>query len=312
MRGRLVRMGDSPENVAILRGPIVLTRDERLGKPHVDATIQPIAGKDGYLNLQPVDADSDGIWMKFKNAFKVESHKEGGGAPLDIVLCDFASAGNTFSENSWFRVWLPQSVDPRQSVQPVATNDTTKNKITVFTIGDSTMANKKAEVAPETGWCQVLSAFFDDRVVVKNRALNGRSTKSFITEGRWKAVLDSLKKGDYVFIQFGHNDQKILDSTRYAEPFTTYRQNLATIRRRDTRKRSNTNIVHFYRQTEIRKWQVSRHARRLSGCRAATMAAEMNVSLIDLQQLTAKAISDLGEEASKKIYLWTCAYSSLS
>ncbi len=304
MRGRLVRMGDSPENVAILRGPIVLTRDERLGKPHVDATIQPIAGKDGYLNLKSVYAGNDGIWMKFKNAFKVESHKEGGGAPIDIVLCDFASAGNTFNENSWFRVWLPQSVDPRQSGQPVAKKDTATNKITVFTIGDSTMANKKAEVAPETGWCQVLSAFFDERVVVKNRAVNGRSTKSFINEGRWKAVLDTLKKGDYVFIQFGHNDQKIQDSTRYAEPFTTYRQNLARFVA-ETREKGATPIL--FTSIVRRKFEngklVDTHGDYPVVVRR--LAAEMNVSLIDLQQLTAKAISDLGEEASKKIYLWT-------
>lgn len=104
--------------------------------------------------------------------------------------------------------------------------NTSENRIAVFTIGDSTMANKKVEVAPETGWCQVFSAFVDQTVEIKNRAVNGRSTKSFITEGRWKAVTDSLKTGDYVFIQFGHNDQKIQDSTRYTEPFTTYRKNI--------------------------------------------------------------------------------------
>ena len=76
-----------------------------------------------------------------------------------------------------------------------------ENRITVFTIGDSTMANKKAEVAPETGWCQVFNRFVDETVEIKNRAMNGRSSKSFIGEGRWKAILDSLKAGDYVFIQ---------------------------------------------------------------------------------------------------------------
>lgn len=62
------------------------------------------------------------------------------------------------------------------------------------------MANKKADVFPETGWCQAFPAFVDQLVEIKNRAVNGRSSKSFIAEGRWKAVLDSLQEGDYVFI----------------------------------------------------------------------------------------------------------------
>lgn len=113
------------------------------------------------------------------------------------------------------------------SAQQQPPSNSTINNITVFTIGDSTMADKKAEVAPETGWCQALPAFMDQGVIIKNRAVNGRSSKSFITEGRWKAVHDSLKPGDYLFIQFGHNDQKIQDTSRYSEPYTTYRHNLA-------------------------------------------------------------------------------------
>ncbi|HZL11971.1 MAG TPA: hypothetical protein VFC65_18465 [Prolixibacteraceae bacterium] len=69
-----------------------------------------------------------------------------------------------------------------------AQNSSSDNKITVFTIGDSTMANKKASVAPETGWCQALPSFVDPTVEIKNRAVNGRSSKSFISEGRWKAI----------------------------------------------------------------------------------------------------------------------------
>ena len=79
--------------------------------------------------------------------------------------------------------------------------------ITVYTIGDSTMANKMAEVYPETGWGQVFQGYFDSGVKVANHAVNGRSSKSFLTEGRWKVVLDSLRRGDFVFIQFGHNDE---------------------------------------------------------------------------------------------------------
>jgi lysophospholipase L1-like esterase len=101
-------------------------------------------------------------------------------------------------------------------------------KTTIYTIGDSTMADKiQPNENPETGWCQVLPSFFDlNQVTIDNRAVNGRSSKSFINENRWESVYDSLKKGDYVFIQFGHNDAKITDSTRYTNPHTSYRHNL--------------------------------------------------------------------------------------
>jgi len=190
------------------------------------------------------------------------------------------------------------------SAQQSSGNDPSGKKITVFTIGDSTMANKKAEVAPETGWCQVFPAFVDDRVEIKNRAVNGRSTKNFISEGRWKSVLDSLKPGDYVFIQFGHNDAKIQDSTRYAEPFTTYRKNLERFVS-ESREKGATPIL--FTSIVRRKFEngflTDTHGSYPVVVRQ--VAAEMKVQLVDLQFLTAGAVTALGDEASKAIYLWT-------
>ncbi len=80
---------------------------------------------------------------------------------------------------------------------------------TVYMIGDSTMANKQLDKFPETGWGMPFSSMFDASVKVDNRSVNGRSTKSFINEKRWQPILESLNEGDYVFIQFGHNDEKI-------------------------------------------------------------------------------------------------------
>jgi lysophospholipase L1-like esterase len=190
------------------------------------------------------------------------------------------------------------------SAQQQATANNSENKITVFTIGDSTMADKKTEVAPETGWCQAFPAFVDKSVSIKNRAVNGRSSKSFITEGRWKAVLDSLKPGDFVFIQFGHNDEKILDTTRYAEPFTTYRRNLERFVR-ETREKGATPILFtpIVRRKFENGFLVDTHGNYPVVVRQ--LAAEMNVPLIDLQLLTVGAVTALGEETTKKIYLWT-------
>ena len=83
-----------------------------------------------------------------------------------------------------------------------------KRPITIFLAGDSTMAAKLPEKRPETGWGEMLQKHFaETKVKIENHAQNGRSTKTFISEGRWQAIVDELQKGDYVFVQFGHNDE---------------------------------------------------------------------------------------------------------
>src|SRR6476661_5420381 len=97
--------------------------------------------------------------------------------------------------------------------------------ITVWLAGDSTMAQKQPDKRPETGWGEALQPCFDSsQVRIANRAMNGRSTRSFVAEGRWQAIVDSLTAGDYVFIQFGHNDEKV-GTGNYSSP-DDYRRNL--------------------------------------------------------------------------------------
>jgi lysophospholipase L1-like esterase len=99
--------------------------------------------------------------------------------------------------------------------------------IKVYLIGDSTIANKEAVVHPETGWGMPFTDFFDETVEIVNRARNGRSTRTFLSENRWVPIADSLNKGDYVLIQFGHNDEATGEKykDRYTSP-TDYRTNL--------------------------------------------------------------------------------------
>ena len=101
-----------------------------------------------------------------------------------------------------------------------------KPVITIFMIGDSTMANKSLMGEnPERGWGQMLPGYLSEEIRVDNHAVNGRSSKSFIDEGRWEKVISQVKKGDYVFIQFGHNDEKS-DPKRYTAPGSTFDENL--------------------------------------------------------------------------------------
>lgn len=177
--------------------------------------------------------------------------------------------------------------------------------ITVYTIGDSTMANKKPEVYPETGWGQQFQNYFDSKVKVSNHAVNGRSSKSFIDEGRWTAVLDSLKKGDYVFIQFGHNDEKADKPAVYTDPQSSYRQNLEKYIMETSAKGAIpvllTPIVR--RKFDESGKLIETHGKYPDAVRE--VAAKLNVTCIDMQLLTNTLIGSLGDEPSKKLYLWT-------
>ncbi|MEE1120778.1 MAG: rhamnogalacturonan acetylesterase [Prevotella sp.] len=100
-----------------------------------------------------------------------------------------------------------------------------RKQTTIFMIGDSTMADKDiSKGSPERGWGMVLQGFFTEDIVVDNHARNGRSSISFRNEGMWKTVLERIKPGDYVFIQFGHNDEKLdkPNSIRHTDPGSTF------------------------------------------------------------------------------------------
>jgi len=113
MRGRIVKLGKNPENIAVLRGPIVLARDTRLGGPVIDAWVTPVADKEGYINLELKDLNQQGIWMQFTVTGKSESLNIDNDKQGPLIFCDFSSGGNTYDEKSRFRVWLPQMLDPR-------------------------------------------------------------------------------------------------------------------------------------------------------------------------------------------------------
>lgn len=102
-----------------------------------------------------------------------------------------------------------------------------KRKIKVYLIGDSTMCLYESSRAPLTGWGMPFAGFFDPTVTIENKARGGRSTRTFISENRWQPIVDSLQEGDYVLIQFGHNDEA--KEERYKDRYTPvpdYKTNL--------------------------------------------------------------------------------------
>ncbi len=176
--------------------------------------------------------------------------------------------------------------------------------VSIHTIGDSTMADKvNPEENPERGWCQLLPIFLNDKAVVKNHAVNGRSTRSFIQQKRWDSVYYKLNRGDYVFIQFGHNDQKENDSLRYTNPHTAYRHNLIKFVQEAREKGAHpvlfSSIVR--RNFNENGTLVDTHGDYPMEVRL--VAQEFEVPFIDLQYATEQMEERYGVEASKKLHL---------
>ncbi|MGR4878227.1 rhamnogalacturonan acetylesterase [Streptomyces sp. LARHCF249] len=176
---------------------------------------------------------------------------------------------------------------------------------TLYIAGDSTAAQKYAGAAPETGWGMALPFFLHRDVAVANHAVNGRSTKSFIDEGRLDAVLDLIRPGDLLLIQFGHNDQKAADPTRYTEPWTSYQENLC---RYVDGARERGALPVLATSVERRRFDADGTALRTHGEYPAAMrqvAREEGVTLLDVQELSLALWQELGPETTKAYFNWT-------
>lgn len=173
----------------------------------------------------------------------------------------------------------------------------------IFLIGDSTMADKPLIDNPEHGWGQMFPLYVNGSVTVFNHAKNGRSTRSFLYEGRWDAVMQQLRTGDYVFIQFGHNDSKKEDTSRFADAKTDYRTNLM---RFVSDARSKGAVPVLFTPVNRRKYDkqgvfVDQHADYPGVVR--DIAAAMSVPLVDMHKESLGLFRTLGEERSKPYFL---------
>ena len=182
----------------------------------------------------------------------------------------------------------------------------TGNKIVLRLMGDSTMADKDlSRQNPERGWGQRLPSHLDSCVTVVNYAQNGRSTKSFIDRGLWDKVKADLKPGEYLFIQFGHNDSKESDSTRYAPAFGLYQENL----RKFIGYALSEGAKPVLFTPVSRRWfdsegQLKRDCHGDYPAAAMQVAEEFGIPLIDANTITQEWLISLGDEASRKYYMW--------
>lgn len=177
------------------------------------------------------------------------------------------------------------------------------HKITVFIAGDSTAATKQPDKKPETGWGERLPDFFGEEVQFHNAAHNGRSSKSFIHEGRLQQVADSIREGDYFFIQFGHNDEKPNEDL-YTEPSTTYKAFLTQyieVARKAGAYPVLLTSIHRRAFDEAGRIKDS-HGSYPPAVRE--LAAQLKVPLIDMTERSRKLLEETGEEPSQAFFLW--------
>ena len=175
----------------------------------------------------------------------------------------------------------------------------------IIYLGDSTVTYNHIATWPQTGLSQGLLLYLKDDVFVRSFAINGRSTKSFIDQGRFDQADAYIQDGDFVFIQFGHNDEKMSDPLRYTEPFTTYEDNL--IRFASMAKSHGAYPVII---SPIARRLFDSHGRFLPGShgdypKAAREAAERaGCPFIDMTSVTEEYLTQLGDFASRPLYVY--------
>ena len=172
----------------------------------------------------------------------------------------------------------------------------------ILMMGDSTMKKNNYYSYPQFGWGQGIELFVKDGILVYNYAENGRSTKSFIAEGRFDNLLSNLEKGDYVICSFGHNDEKEYDTSRYTEPYGEYTKNLDFFAKRVEEKGGHivyaTSITrHMFKDGVCVNSHGEYPNAMLKYCK------DTNHTCIDLNKLSIEHYTKIGEEKAKRYHM---------
>jgi lysophospholipase L1-like esterase len=177
-----------------------------------------------------------------------------------------------------------------------------KKKIKIFIAGDSTAANKEVKAYPETGWGMPFSYFFDSTVTVDNRAKNGRSTRTFISEGLWEKLIRDVSEDDYVLIQFGHNDESKEKTDRYTTP-EEYKNNLIKFITETKKKKANPVLLTPVSRRQFDSLGKVKQTHLVYSGLVREVAKQMNVPLIDLDEKSRALYQKFGTETSKLLFL---------
>ncbi len=178
-----------------------------------------------------------------------------------------------------------------------------RQPLNIYMVGDSTMADRYDTIeTPERGWGQVFPTFLAEEATVINHAKNGRSTKSFLAEGRWEAVMQTLSKGDVVILQFGHNDAKETDSVRFCTP-EQYADNLTFM----IQQAKSVGALPVLCTPIARRHYKDNELQYVHGQYpdAAKQVAEAEqIPLVDMTAMTMDWLAPLGDEGSQPYFVY--------
>ena len=188
-------------------------------------------------------------------------------------------------------------------VMATGPNATAAAPVQIHITGDSTGSTYVSSLAPRAGWGQALPVFLSSKAVAVNAAQSGASSKSFVDQGRLDQVLTKIKRGDYLLISFGHNDEKKEDPARYTEPSTTYKSYLSQFIDKGRAKGAKPVLV---TSVERRRFSTSGTITPTHGAYPAAMrelAAAKRVPLVDLTASSTALFNRVGVEGTKKYFL---------
>lgn len=173
----------------------------------------------------------------------------------------------------------------------------------IYWAGDSTVKSNDIKTYPQTGIGQVFSLYVKKGIQIENHAENGRSTKSFIDESRLPAIYDSITVGDFFFIQFGHNDEKIMDPSRYTEPFSEYMENLGKFIAVARNKNAYPVLITPLERRCFTDGRlgIGEHTDYVAAMKQT--AEKLQVPLIDLYSMSRMELKKAGKEKSKYWYM---------
>lgn len=225
----------------------------------------------------------------------------------ETITLDFGAALPENIETAVIKLFFLDSFENLKPIAPnyayVVSKEVNFSPV-IYVAGDSTACNYSDSFFPQTGWGQALGNYVDQsKVTVSNHAMGGRSSKSFIDEGRLDTIFSAIKPGDYLLIQFGHNDQK--DGDLHTDADTTYKEYM-TKYVEGARERGAIPVILTSVTRRIYSNGVYDNGKSLGKYPQAAreLAADLNVPLIDMFDFSVNLVNALGEEGSKDIFLF--------
>lgn len=176
------------------------------------------------------------------------------------------------------------------------------NPITIYIVGGSSAQSFTPDRSPLAGWGQMMQPFFDREVTIDNHSMSGKSSKSFIEEGRLQPIAQSMKQGDYLLIHFGHNDAA--EGERHTEPFTTYPKYLTKYVKTAQSRQATPILV-----TPVSKRKFSDSGEFIPTLpdyaeAVRQLAEQLHVDVIDLNRTSAALFQQWGREWTQRLFLW--------